>query len=306
MLGISTSWKSKQIDGGNELLDSILESGISALELEYRISEPMRKQMWKRLKSSEFEVLSIHNIFPLPDGVARDQATADFFLFSSPEKEERNLAIKYGLKTLHFAADLEARAVVFHLGRVDMNDEIEKAWSFFDNETVHTDEADEWREKKLAERTAKAGAYFDAVLLSLDHLNEEAVKLGLLIGVENRLRLHQIPFMDEFEIIFNEFAGGAIRYWHDCGHAEILHRYGFLHHEKDLLAKYAEYLGGIHLHDVVGRKDHRAPGMGDLDFDMIAKYINKNTIRIIEVHGMVEPKDIERGVQLLNEKGIDL
>lgn len=304
MLGISTCWKSKQIDDGNKLLDSMLESGISALELEYRISESMRRQIWKRLNSSEFKVLSIHNFFPIPEGLLRDRASADFFLFSSPDKEERNLAVKHGLKTLHYAADLEARAVVFHLGRVAMEDEIEKIWAFFDNDAIQTDEAEEWREKKLTERAAKAEPYLDAVLKSLDRLNEEAAKLGLIIGAENRLRLHQIPFLDEFDIIFKEFTGGAIRYWHDCGHAEIMDRYGFLHHENDLLAKYAEHLGGFHFHDVIGRKDHRAPGMGDLDFEMIAKYVKPDTIRILEVHDMVGPEEIERGVEILNEKGL--
>ena len=184
MLGISTSWKSKKIDDGNKLLDSMLESGISALELEYRISESMRKQIWKRLKSSEFEILSIHNLFPLPEGIPRNKADADLFLFSSLDKDERNLAIKHGLKTMHHAADLEAQAVVFHLGRVAMDDEIEKAWAIFDDDEVDLDESEEWRENKLAERASKAEPHSDAVLMSLDRLNEEAVKLGIIIGAE--------------------------------------------------------------------------------------------------------------------------
>ena len=135
-------------------------------------------------------------------------------------------------------------------------------------------------------------------------MNEEAVKLGIMIGVENRLRHIRIPFMEEFDIIFNEFAGGAIRYWHDCGHGEIMQRYGFLDHEKDLLAKYADLLAGVHLHDVNGREDHVAPGMGDLDFRMVAKYLKEDTIRILEVHERVGLDDVARGLLLLAEQGI--
>jgi len=304
MIGISTSWKSKQIFDGNELLDSLVESGISALELEYRISEPMRKQMWKRLKSSEFQVLSVHNIFPLPDGVTADRADADYFLFSSRDKEERSLAIKHGLRSIHYAADLEAHAVVFHLGTVEMELEEEKLRDFFDNGAIDSEEAQEWRAKKLAERSAKAETHFDAVLMSLDPLNEEAAKLGIMIGVENRLRYIRIPFMEEFDIIFKEFSGGAIRYWHDCGHGEIMQRYGFLDHEKDLLSKYYDQLAGVHLHDVNGREDHVAPRMGDLDFGMVAKYLKEDTIRILEVHDQVGRDDVARGLLFLAEQGI--
>ena len=65
-----------------------------------------------------------------------------------------------------------------------------------------------------------------------------AFHLGILIGAENRYTYNQIPFADEFEIIFREFDGGNVRYWHDVGHAEISHRLKILDHEKDYLLKY--------------------------------------------------------------------
>ena len=303
MIGISTAWKSKHINDGNRLLDSMKESNISYLELDYRISEPMRKQMWKRLKSNEFNVLTIHNFFPVIPGIPKQHASADLFRFSATDKNERNDAIKFGIKSLQYAADLEAKAVVFHLGSVEMDDEREKMASFAKGD-VNSDTAKEWRAELLAARSVKLIPYLDAVLTSLDRLNEEAIKLGIIIGAENRKYINQIPIFDEYDVIFREFQGGAVRYWHDFGHAESLHRHGFLDHEKDLIGKYAHVLSGVHIHDIINHNDHLAPGMGDLNFARFSKYFKNSTIRILELHEKPTSTDIENGLQLLKDVNI--
>lgn len=48
MYGISTCWRSAQITDGNRLLDAMLESGLSTLELDYRIHETEFNKIAKR------------------------------------------------------------------------------------------------------------------------------------------------------------------------------------------------------------------------------------------------------------------
>jgi len=303
-LGLSTSWRTADSSDGNLLLDEIRETGIEALELDYRLSSDELGQMKRRLKSSEFTVLTVHNYCPLPGGVSKSEARGDLFLLSSTDPEQRLLAVRHSINTLRLAADLEARAVVFHLGGVEMDEERDRLIAFYDRNEIGSERHSEWLQGKLAERARCCARHFDAVLKSLDALNEEAFRLGVLIGAENRYRYTQIPFAHEFDILFKEFAGGLIRYWHDVGHAEIFHRLGILDHEKDLLARLAPHLIGMHIHDLNGLRDHIAPGTGDFNFSRLSRYMNPGIIPILEVHGSADATDLRNSVQLLKAASI--
>ena len=112
----------------------------------------------------------------------------------------------------------------------------------------------------LAARERLAAPHLDAVLRSLDRLNGAAARRGLLLGVENRFHPHEIPSHGETGAILREFDGGAVRYWHDVGHALNHERLGILTQEAWLEA-YGPRLAGTHLHDIRGRRG--PPGAGD-------------------------------------------
>lgn len=304
MYGISTCWRSTRIKDGNELLDAMLESGQSSLELDYRIHEREFKKIEKRLKTNEFSILTVHNIFPIPEEFFSKNGDYEQPELSSLDIDERKLAVKYGINTIRLASDLGAKCVVFHLGTVEMNRERSKLFSFYENGKLETQEYRDFRKRKLDERAAKAPPYFDALLKSLDQLNEEAFHRDVLIGAENRYSYNQIPFMDEFDTIFREFEGGNMRYWHDVGHAEISHRLKILDHKKDYLEKYKMHLAGMHIHDIQGLHDHLAPGLGDFEFEMLKPFLKKDMIRILEIHDQASAGEVKNGVELLIKAGI--
>ena len=53
---------------------------------------------------------------------------------------------------------------------------------------------------------------------------------------------------------------------------------GFLEHE-EFLRRYGDRLVGMHVHDTLGGRDRLAPGMGQTDFEMLARYLQPTTIR---------------------------
>lgn len=120
MFGISTAWQSDEIDKGEELLGRLLELDIQGIELEYRITPKMFQEMLPRLKKREIRVLSIHNFLPLSEIIPKEEASGDALRLSAEDKEERELAIKYTVRTIQNAHDLEVPVVVLHLGRVEM------------------------------------------------------------------------------------------------------------------------------------------------------------------------------------------
>ncbi len=304
-IGISTSFRSSIITDGHALLNAMLETGSSALEVDYRISQNEFLKIKKRLQSSEFQVLTVHNFCPIPQDYLGRRPSGDFFMLSSQDESERKLAVEYSIKTLHHAADMGARLVVFHLGQVDMDSELEnKHFGFYHRDELKSEKFTTWLNEKLAERQQKAGPYFKAVLKSLDPIHEEAFKLGLFIGVENRYRLTQIPFRDEFDIIFKECAGGNARYWHDVGHAELFDRLGIDDHKNALLERYGHLLAGMHLHDVMDLTDHLAPGKGTFDFERLVPYLNDDAVRILEVHKQATVKDMHAAIKVMERTGV--
>jgi sugar phosphate isomerase/epimerase len=303
MFAISTAWCSGKSSNGEELLSQLSQTGLDHLEIDYRVTSSMLQQMRPHLQRSEFQVLSLHNYCPLPEGYTKEEAT-NLFQPTSLDVDERKLAIRYSIKTLQLAADLGAQVVVFHLGHVEMAHNVKELFELYHQGLIHSSQANDWREAKLAERHTKAGPYLDALMRTLDPVHEEACRLGVYIGAENRYRYQEIPFADEFDRIFEEFHGGNMRYWHDAGHGELNHRLGFLDHEKDLLARNKEYLVGFHLHDILNLKDHRAPGQGDLRFDIFKPYVTAQTLNILEVHQPATAQQIRDGVDMLQGLGL--
>ena len=100
-----------------------------------------------------------------------------------------------------------------------------------------------------------------------------------------------------------ELAGpDRLGFVYDVGHAQALARLGFFPHE-EWLRRFAARMIGVHLHDVVGVNDHTAPGRGEVDFRMVAKYLPGDAFRTLEVQSSNSPEQIARGLQILVDAG---
>jgi sugar phosphate isomerase/epimerase len=79
-------------------------------------------------------------------------------------------------------------------------------------------------------------------------------------------------------------------------------RLGFYPHE-GWLQRYASRIIETHLHDVIGVNDHYAPGLGEVDFDMIASYLPDDAIRTFELQMTNSPEQVKAGLKYLVEHG---
>jgi sugar phosphate isomerase/epimerase len=301
MLGISTCWWNNKSFRVDEIARDILELGLDGVELEYRISNPAYQQMRPRLRKA-IMVLSIHNFFPKPEIQGDKEGSGDLFLLSSTDRNERSTAVKYSIKTIEHANDLEARAVILHLGRVDMPNPIENFRELYDGGKMDQGEGLAFVNEQRRIRKASRQKNLDAVLFGLEKLNREAEQKGVFLGIENRYYFHEIPDFDEIGTILNEFEGGNVRYWHDVGHARVQENLGLLR-QGDLLDAYSEKMIGIHLHDVRGLDDHFSPGQGEIDFEKISPFMGSSLIRIMEVHSKVGRKELQEGVRFIKGGG---
>ena len=142
---------------------------------------------------------------------------------------------------------------------------------------MKVEEATEWRKRKEAKHQ-------DAVMFSLDTLNETALRMELYLAIENRPRYYQIPNFDEAGLFLEKFEGSNMRYWHDVGHAALQERIGLCWSNR-WLEVYKGDLIGINLHDLKDLEAYHPPGFGDLDFEEILAGISPDIPVVLEVRG---------------------
>jgi sugar phosphate isomerase/epimerase len=304
MIGLSTVWTSRDAQSAEELLGPILDLGFEGVELEYRITRQIYQEILPRIRGHEIQVLSIHNYFPLPDFLPPEQASGDCFSLSSLDKEERDKGVSYTSRTLEIAHDLETRGVVLHVGRVE-TPLPKNGLQLLYRQDRWKDEGAKLLQKEMEERGRHRDPHLDALLFSLEKLVKRSEQLGVAMGIENRSYFQEMPSTEEIKIILDKFRGGPIGYWHDTGHAAVFETLGIVTHE-ELLKLYAPHLLGVHLHDALGIDDHKPPGQGEIDFEMVKGYLPDGAIKIMEIRPEAKGNEILDGLEFLKEKGIGL
>jgi sugar phosphate isomerase/epimerase len=302
VIGLSTVWTSRDARSGEELLGPILDLGFEGVELEYRITEQLYEEIRPRILNREIQVLSIHNYFPVPAIIPQERVSGDCFSLSSLDREERDKGIFYTVRTIERAHDLEARAVVLHLGRV-VTDLPRDGLQQLYRKNRWNDEGAKFLHQEREERSRLRDPHLDALLFSLEAIVKRAEQLGVTLGIENRYYFQEMPDKEEIGIILDQFRGGPIGYWHDTGHAAVAETLGIVRHE-ELLKLYAPHLVGVHLHDALGLDDHKPPGQGEIDFEMVQGYLSLETIKIMEIHPSARGHEILDGLNVLQAKGI--
>jgi sugar phosphate isomerase/epimerase len=303
MIGVSTSFRSEIVDSGLEIINAILELGVEAVELEYRITLPMLREILPLLKKRRVMAVSIHNYFPRPEGIPREKANGEFFSLSSLDKEERELAMQYTRRSIEWAEELEARAVVLHMGKVAMENTMKSLMKLYDEKKIQTEEGKEFIEKQKAIRAKDSQGYLEGALGSLEKLAREAERRGIFLGVENRYNIQEFPNLEEFKVIFKELAGSPVRYWHDIGHATSQENLGITK-RGELLENFGDLLTGVHLHGCRGYNDHYAPGSGEEDYALLKKFLKPETIRVVETHHRATREEMLQGLEFLKEQRI--
>jgi sugar phosphate isomerase/epimerase len=277
------------------------ESGMSLLELEFRILSEAFEEIKKNCAAWGIKIISMHAVCPSPQGRVRG---AEEYLISDMEEENRMRGVDQVKQTLRNAADVGARVIILHCGRIPCDEPINIMKKFYDEGKIHSREAEiSLREISQNRRTNK-GKSFEALLKSLDEINSEAEKLGIDVGLENRYYFFEFPDMNELKSIFSRFNGSKLAYWHDTGHAQVNETL-FGISQETLLKTFHNHLIGVHLHDVLsGYNDHNVPGCGTVDFDMVKSYLKPETIRVMEINQKVNPVDAKQGIVFLKDKGI--
>ena len=298
MFAMSTCLPAVRTRDGEEMIAVARRLGFQYVELHHSLSVLTVQQLYKARQEGRIKVSSLHNFVPAPHRTASVRTGPDVYSLASRYTKERQYAVMHTKKTLDFARMFGAEAIVLHCGKIEMKNFTKKLIHMQQKEGTKTKRYVKTLNKWIGKRTRKRQRYLDALLRSLSELNEVAVGIGVKLGVETRCYFNEIPFFDEFRIILDEFKGGSVYYWHDVGHAQIYEELNVLPHERFFEA-YGEEMIGIHLHDIFGTFDHKAPLMGSFDFERITPFLKKEHIKVLEAFSPATDLELIRGIKYL-------
>lgn len=157
------------------------------------------------------KVSSVHNFCLIPTSGPNKGGGGDVFLLSHPFVEERRKAVKWTKRTIRYACAVGAKVVVLHCGRVEMNDERQRLYAFFNNGQIPSPPALNFICTKLEELEKVKPIHQSGVLRSLEDLIPTAEKNDIILGLENRYHYHELPGADDFDLIFETFCRSSHR-----------------------------------------------------------------------------------------------
>jgi sugar phosphate isomerase/epimerase len=276
------------------MLREIRDLGFGYAELSHGIRISLLPGIIEAVDADEMKISTLHNFCPLPIGV--NQANPNLFKFSSLESRERENAFRYSRKTIETAERLNAKLVVLHMGCIDMKDYTDKLIEMIGAGQQRTPKYEKLCAEAIDRREQKKERHVQFAGEMLERLRAEAEARGILLGIENREALEEIPLENDFTLFFKEFADPTICYWHDTGHAQIKENLGFIRHVMHL-GSLAERLAGFHIHDVqFPARDHCPPGAGMIDFAALKPLVKPEHIKVFELSPGVPVEDLKRGV----------
>jgi sugar phosphate isomerase/epimerase len=277
------------------MLREIRDLGFYYAELSHGTRISLLPGILEAVDAGEMRISSLHNFCPLPMGV--NYAAPNLYQFSAERPRERELAQRYTVKTIEFAARVKAPAVVLHSGSIDMKNYTDKLLDL-----VARGERESPKFAKLCteldeKREAKKGPFVERVHELLEKLLPAAESQGIKLGVENRQALEELPLESDFQFLFRELASPNLGYWHDTGHGQIKENLGFIRHAMHV-ESLRDRLFGLHIHDVqFPGRDHCAPGTGMIDFGALKPLVKPEHIKVFEFGPGLTVEEVKSGIE---------
>jgi sugar phosphate isomerase/epimerase len=295
MYSFSSCWNSHRHTDGRAMLHEIRDLGFEYAELSHGIRMSLLPGILETIDAGEMKISTVHNFCPLPMGV--NHAAPNLYQFSSENPRERDSAFRHTLKTIETAARVGAKLIVLHMGSIDMKDYTDKLIEMIAKGQKETPKFEKLCGEVFEKREQKKEEFVKNSYDMLERLIEKAAEHNLILGVENREALEEIPLENDLDAFFQRFTSPTVAYWHDTGHAQIKENLGFIHHQLHL-ESFAPRLAGFHIHDVAPPgQDHRAPGTGMIDFASLAQFVKPHHIKVFEFSPSLKLPEVKSGIE---------
>lgn len=294
---LSTMWWDKERYSAEEFFGSGRKLGFARFELNHQIPPEVMAQV----DANRFSIGSLHD--PCPAYIPLKELENLDIQITSLDETRRMRGVDVVKGTIEKASQFGCRLVVIHPGRIVCDHALDdQLRQLYRAGKKGSPEYEELRLRTIADRTVKAGPHLEQCLESLREIVDFSKGAGVMLGLENRFHYYELPVFSELEAMLNEFTQPWVGWQFDVGHLQVHDQLGLLNMQQ-WLEHFSRRIVGVHLHDVIGIKDHKAPGTGDVDFNWLAGYIPRDCYRALEVDKALSSEEVAQGMQRLAECG---
>ena len=274
------------------MVAEIRSLGFDRIELGHGLRPSLAEGVDRLIRQEDVRVTSVHSCCPVPVDCIHGMPPAR--VLSSERESERRKALRDMLQTLDFAARVGAPTVVVHLGFVPMQSFTRMLRSYTGEGQRSSPAHLRTIEKAWKVRAAKGQKAFARAMQSLEALVPAARERHLMLGIESRYQLEEIPSESELEAVLKAFDRGTVGYWHDTGHVQSWENLGLTDHAR-WLEKFRARLIGSHVHDVIFPTwDHQLPGRGAVAFERLEALCSPETLKVFELAHDVPVEEIRQ------------
>jgi HAD superfamily hydrolase (TIGR01662 family) len=294
---LSTMWKQRNYPQLSDFVEGARRLRFASIELNHELDSTA-------LAGADLATSSICTVHePCPADIPVPELKQRDWLISSPDEANRQRGVEAVRHSLDLAHRLGLRVVVVHCGMVSGDLTLENQLRGLCSAGLSGSEQYRRLAQELTEtRRALIHPCIEAVKKSLRELLDVAVGYHLCLGLENRYHYFDIPSLDEMGQLLTLAPPEGLGFVYDVGHADVLDRLGFYPHA-EWLRRYSARIVETHLHDVQGLTDHLAPGRGEVDFDMVARYLPLSAVRTLELRPSNTPDMVSAGLKFLADHG---
>jgi sugar phosphate isomerase/epimerase len=259
------------------------------------------------MRSNHVSVVSLHS--PTPRVRDYGDRLSDDLNLAAADEAERAAAVRLARTTVDHAAEAGARYVVVHLGGIETEGRSQmfagerQLRRLYDSGVREGEEVEGLRRQAGEQRSEGAERFLPLAARSLAELAEHAAARGVAIGLENRYHYHEFPSVDEMPALLDGYPPDVAGFWLDVGHAEVMDRLGLVG-KRRWLDELGDRCLGAHVHDVDGLADHRAPGLGDVDWSYVAAGLPAQAPRVFEINQKMPEDAVSAAIPFLRERGV--
>ncbi len=302
-LGISTIYFSRNILNRNinwqDIKNKLIQLSLNSLELNADISIEWMPQIIKDKENNQINILSLHNFCPAVEKIPDGKFGFNAYSLNSEDEEERNIAIKYTLRTIDYAEKLNA-TVILHLGDIPTQPSGYEIYKFALQFGINSEIYPKYKDEILLSRKENKHKYMQLLYNSMDKIVKYAEQKKVNLAMETRLFPNEIPNFEEIGEIISNYKSKYLFYWHDFGHVEIQKQMGFTEDHFKYFETYRDYLLGFHIHGVKNLIDHYSPYKNDIDY---SKFLNYDDTKkyVLEIHNKEDFSMLKKSVDFIKD-----
>jgi sugar phosphate isomerase/epimerase len=269
---LTTRWNAGRHTRGESMITEILDLGFSRVELGYDLRIDLVPGVKAMVEQGAVQVDTVHNFCPVPVGAPKGHP--ELFTLAAVSRRERESAIAHTSRTIRFAAEIGARAVVVHAGNVDMKRLSDRLAQLCRKDHRFSAEYERLRLKLQVKREKKARRQLKYLYESIGQLLPVLEECQIRLALENLPTWEAMPTEIELEALLG--------YWHDIGHGQVRENLGFINQVR-WMDRLKHALTGMHIHDVAPPVyDHLMPPEGNINFSRFKRFAVMDIFRVFE------------------------